>query len=108
MPHFPPLISVARIDAFANDERCHVMLLSMGVGAEGLNIQCANHILFCEPHWNPQKECQAEHRLYRIGQTRDVTVHRYVLILLEKCDMLRPRIDKHYSFRGGGLFQIIF
>ena len=65
-------------ERFARSKKTRVLLLSMKIGAEGLNLQSANNILFTEPHWNPQKEKQAQCRIYRMGQRRDVTFHQSV------------------------------
>jgi SNF2 family DNA or RNA helicase len=40
----------------------------------------ANHVHLVEPHWNPMAEAQAVDRVHRIGQSREVTVTRYIVI----------------------------
>ena len=52
------------------------MLLSMLAGGEGLNLVGANHVFILDLHWNPAVEVQASDRAHRVGQTRDVYVHR--------------------------------
>ena len=53
-----------------------VMLLSLGAGGVGLNLVGANHLFLLDMHWNPQLESQACDRIYRVGQTRPVYIHR--------------------------------
>ncbi|KAL7643731.1 UNVERIFIED_CONTAM: hypothetical protein RMT77_005737 [Armadillidium vulgare] len=53
-----------------------VLLLSLAAGGVGLNLVGANHLFLCDVHWNPQLEAQACDRVYRVGQTLPVTVHK--------------------------------
>lgn len=55
------------------------MLLSLCAGGVGLNLCGANHLLLLDPHWNPQLEEQAQDRIYRVGQKKNVHIYRYVL-----------------------------
>lgn len=55
-----------------------VMLLSLGAGGVGLNLVGANHLFLLDLHWNPQLESQACDRVYRVGQKREVTIHRFL------------------------------
>uniref|UniRef100_A0A0N5A1D2 Helicase ATP-binding domain-containing protein n=1 Tax=Parastrongyloides trichosuri TaxID=131310 RepID=A0A0N5A1D2_PARTI len=55
-----------------------VMLLSLKAGGVGLNLVGANHIFMLDLHWNPFMEDQACDRIYRIGQTKDVFIHKFV------------------------------
>lgn len=52
------------------------MLLSLTAGGVGLNLIGANHLLLLDPHWNPQLEAQAQDRIYRVGQTKPVTIYK--------------------------------
>lgn len=56
-----------------------VMLLSLGAGGVGLNLVGANHLFLLDMHWNPQLEAQACDRIYRVGQKKEVTIHRFVV-----------------------------
>ncbi|XP_037776310.1 transcription termination factor 2-like [Penaeus monodon] len=70
----------AIVDDFNNNPRGPpVMLLSLAAGGVGLNLVGANHLFLLDMHWNPQLEAQACDRIYRVGQTRKVTVHRFVV-----------------------------
>lgn len=55
-----------------------VMLLSLTAGGVGLNLSVANHIFMIDPHWNPQLENQAQDRVYRVGQKREVHLYKFV------------------------------
>jgi SNF2 family DNA or RNA helicase len=55
-----------------------VFLLSLHAGGVGLNLTRADHVIFCDPWWNPYVELQAEDRAYRMGQERPVTIHRFL------------------------------
>ncbi len=55
-----------------------VMIVSLKAGGTGLNLTRANHVFHYDRWWNPAVEDQATDRAFRIGQTRDVTVHTLV------------------------------
>jgi superfamily II DNA or RNA helicase len=55
-----------------------VLVLSLKAGGVGLNLTRANHVFHFDRWWNPAVEDQATDRAYRIGQTRDVQVHKFV------------------------------
>lgn len=48
----------------------------MKAGGSGLSLIGGNHLILMDAHWNPQAEEQAQDRIYRIGQTRDVTIYK--------------------------------
>ncbi len=64
------------VDAFNKAEPGAVLVSQVQAGGTGLNIQAASVIVFCEPQLTPAIENQAISRAYRMGQTRDVLVHR--------------------------------
>lgn len=53
-----------------------IMLLSLTAGGVGLNLVGANHLMLVDIHWNPQLEQQAQDRIYRFGQTKDVIIYK--------------------------------
>jgi SNF2 family DNA or RNA helicase len=55
-----------------------VFILSLRAGGTGLNLTRANHVFHFDRWWNPAVENQATDRAFRIGQTRNVQVHKYV------------------------------
>ncbi|XP_053733024.1 transcription termination factor 2 isoform X2 [Synchiropus splendidus] len=61
-----------------NPKGPQVMLVSLCAGGVGLNLVGGNHLFLIDMHWNPALEDQACDRIYRVGQRRDVTVHRFV------------------------------
>jgi SNF2 family DNA or RNA helicase len=67
-----------------------IFILSLKAGGTGLNLMRANHVFHFDRWWNPAVEDQATDRAYRIGQTRDVQVHKFVCLgtLEERIDML--------------------
>merc|ERR1712106_1186471 len=62
-----------------NQQGPQVMLLSLAAGGVGLNLVGANHLFLLGMHWNPQLEAQACDRVYRVGQTREVKIHRFIV-----------------------------
>ncbi|NLG28900.1 MAG: DEAD/DEAH box helicase, partial [Chloroflexi bacterium] len=67
-----------------------LFVLSLKAGGTGLNLMRANHVFHYDRWWNPAVENQATDRAYRIGQTRDVQVHKFICLgtLEERIDLL--------------------
>ncbi|XP_011671534.1 transcription termination factor 2 [Strongylocentrotus purpuratus] len=55
-----------------------IMLVSLRTGGATLNLSGGNHLFFLDMHWNPALEDQACDRIYRIGQTRKVHIHKFI------------------------------
>ena len=68
------------IDEFAKAESGKVLVAQVQAGGVGLNIQSASMVIFCEPQIKPSLETQAISRAYRMGQVRDVQVHRLLCV----------------------------
>jgi SNF2 family DNA or RNA helicase len=67
------------VDRFQNDPQApRVFILSLKAGGVGLNLTRANHVFHFDRWWNPAVENQATDRVFRIGQTRNVQVHKFV------------------------------
>jgi SNF2 family DNA or RNA helicase len=66
-----------------------LFLLSLKAGGTGLNLTGANHVFHYDRWWNPAVEDQATDRAFRIGQTRDVQVHKLLC-----AGTLEERIDE--------------
>ena len=64
------------VDQFNAAKPGAVLVSQVQAGGTGLNIQAASVVVFCEPQLTPAIENQAIGRAYRMGQTRDVLVHR--------------------------------
>ena len=63
---------------FQDDERVPFFVLSLKAGGSGLNLTAASHVIHFDRWWNPAVEDQATDRAFRIGQTRNVLVHKFV------------------------------
>jgi SNF2 family DNA or RNA helicase len=57
-----------------------VFILSLKAGGTGLTLTSANHVFHYDRWYNPAVENQATDRAYRIGQTKDVQVHKYICL----------------------------
>jgi superfamily II DNA or RNA helicase len=67
------------IERFQTDGRGpQLFILSLKAGGTGLNLTRANHVFHFDRWWNPAVENQATDRAFRIGQRRDVQVHKYI------------------------------
>lgn len=63
-----------------NPESPKIFILSIKAGGVGLNLTAANHVFHIDRWWNPAVENQATDRAYRIGQEKNVIVHKFVCI----------------------------
>jgi non-specific serine/threonine protein kinase len=63
---------------FQEDESVPFFVLSVKAGGAGLNLTAASHVIHFDRWWNPAVENQATDRAFRIGQTRNVLVHKFV------------------------------
>ncbi|XP_008204612.1 transcription termination factor 2 [Nasonia vitripennis] len=69
----------AIVDKFNDpNEDTNILLLSLTAGGVGLNLVGANHLLLIDIHWNPQLESQAQDRIYRFGQKKNVYVYKFI------------------------------
>ncbi|BAU65599.1 Non-specific serine/threonine protein kinase [Stanieria sp. NIES-3757] len=67
------------IDRFQNDPNGpQIFILSLKAGGTGLNLTRANHVFHVDRWWNPAVENQATDRAFRIGQKRNVQVHKFI------------------------------
>jgi non-specific serine/threonine protein kinase len=63
---------------FQEDEAVGFFVLSLKAGGAGLNLTAASHVVHFDRWWNPAVENQATDRAFRIGQTKNVLVHKFV------------------------------
>jgi SNF2 family DNA or RNA helicase len=78
------------INAFQNpDSEPSAFILSLKAGGVGINLTRANHVFHFDRWWNPAVEDQATDRAFRIGQVRNVFVHKFVTL-----GTLEERIDQ--------------
>lgn len=66
------------VEKFNGEEYVPYMVLSLKAGGVGLNLTAANHVIHFDRWWNPAVENQATDRAFRIGQTKNVMVHKFV------------------------------
>ncbi|NXO58103.1 TTF2 factor, partial [Aramus guarauna] len=67
------------VEEFNNNPKGpQVILVSLLAGGIGLNLTGGNHLFLLDMHWNPALEDQACDRIYRVGQQKDVVIHRFV------------------------------
>ncbi|KAK4202170.1 helicase conserved domain-containing protein [Triangularia verruculosa] len=82
------------MDLFMAEGGIPVLLMSTGVGANGLNLTAANHVYILEPQWNPSVESQAVGRVARLGQKKGVLVTRYLIRGTVEIQMHAQQRDK--------------
>ncbi|MBC3802925.1 ATP-dependent helicase [Acetobacterium fimetarium] len=66
------------VETFNGEAYIPFMVLSLKAGGVGLNLTGANNVIHFDRWWNPAVENQATDRAFRIGQTRDVMVHKFI------------------------------
>ena len=71
------------------DSGPRLFVLSLKAGGTGLNLTAANHVFHFDRWWNPAVENQATDRAFRIGQKRNVQIHKFVCV-----GTLEERIDE--------------
>lgn len=78
------------VEEFQSDSYIPYMVISVKAGGTGLNLTNANHVIHFDRWWNPAVENQATDRAFRIGQTKNVMVHKFVCrgTIEEKIDEL--------------------
>ena len=79
-----------------------VFVLSLRAGGSGLNLPRANHVVHYDRWWNPAVENQATDRAFRIGQTRDVHVHKLIC-----AGTLEDRIDQMIEIKQETADQVV-
>ena len=78
------------VERFQSEEYMPYMILSVRAGGTGLTLTKANHVIHFDRWWNPSVENQATDRAFRIGQDKNVMVHKFVCqgTVEEKIDKL--------------------
>ncbi len=82
------------ITSFQEDPHApHIFVMTLKTGGLGLNLTMANHVFHYDRWWNPAVEDQASDRIFRIGQTRNVQIHKFITAgtLEEKIDEMLER-----------------
>jgi non-specific serine/threonine protein kinase len=93
---------------FQEDETEPFFVLSLKAGGSGLNLTAASHVVHFDRWWNPAVENQATDRAFRIGQTKNVLVHKFICrgTVEEKIDQLmdaKSRLSKDLLEGGADL-----
>ena len=94
------------VTRFQDDERVPFFVLSLKAGGAGLNLTAASHVVHFDRWWNPAVENQATDRAFRIGQTKNVLVHKFVCrgTIEERIDQLiesKRQLSQDLLERGG-------
>ncbi|MBG0824331.1 DEAD/DEAH box helicase [Planomonospora sp. ID91781] len=79
----------ALVERFQDDDEPMLFLLSLKAAGTGLNLTAAGHVVHVDRWWNPAVEDQATDRAFRIGQTRNVQVRKFICV-----GTLEERIDE--------------
>jgi SNF2 family DNA or RNA helicase len=90
---------------FQEDEDVPFFVLSLKAGGAGLNLTAASHVIHFDRWWNPAVENQATDRAFRIGQTKNVLVHKFVCrgTVEDKIDaLIESKRELAGDFLGGG------
>jgi SNF2 family DNA or RNA helicase len=66
------------VRTFQEDESVPFFILSLKAGGSGLTLTAASHVVHFDRWWNPAVENQATDRAFRIGQKKNVLVHKFV------------------------------
>ncbi len=79
-----------RVEQFQHEDGPPFFILSLKAGGTGLNLTQASHVIHFDRWWNPAVENQATDRAFRIGQKRNVLVHKFICqgTVEEKIDAL--------------------
>lgn len=93
--------------------RARVLLTSVKAGNVGLTLTEANHVIIMDPYWNPYVEEQAKDRVYRIGQSKPVTIYRVLVedsvenriidLQAKKMEVIEGCLDPEQKRRAQGL-----
>jgi SNF2 family DNA or RNA helicase len=86
----------ALVQQFQEDENVPFFVLSLKAGGTGLNLTAASHVVHFDRWWNPAVESQATDRAFRIGQTKQVQVHKFIC-----AGTLEDKIDEMIEAKKG-------
>ena len=92
------------VQRFQEDDELPFFVISVKAGGTGLNLTAASHVIHFDRWWNPAVENQATDRAFRIGQKRNVLVHKFVCrgTLEERIDqMIRDKQEIADEILGG-------
>ena len=91
------------VESFQREDGPPFFVLSLKAGGTGLNLTAASHVIHFDRWWNPAVENQATDRAFRIGQKRNVLVHKFVCrgtveeridaMIAQKSDLARDVVE---------------
>jgi non-specific serine/threonine protein kinase len=91
------------VEVFQSEGGPPFFVLSLKAGGTGLNLTAASYVIHFDRWWNPSVENQATDRAFRIGQKRNVLVHKFVCrgtvedkideLIVQKADLSRQLLD---------------
>jgi non-specific serine/threonine protein kinase len=90
------------VEAFQRDVGAPFFVLSLKAGGTGLNLTAASQVIHFDRWWNPAVENQATDRAFRIGQKRNVLVHKFVCR-----GTIEDRIDRMIDEKSGLARQLV-
>jgi SNF2 family DNA or RNA helicase len=90
------------VESFQREDGPPCFVLSLKAGGTGLNLTAASHVVHFDRWWNPAVENQATDRAYRIGQKRNVLVHKFITT-----GTLEEKIDRMLSEKQATTDQIL-
>jgi SNF2-related domain/SNF2 Helicase protein/Helicase conserved C-terminal domain len=95
---------------FQEDDNVPFFVLSLKAGGTGLNLTAASHVIHFDRWWNPAVENQATDRAFRIGQTKNVLVHKFICrgTVEDKIDqMIESKRQLAGDLLGGGVDMVL-
>jgi non-specific serine/threonine protein kinase len=98
------------VDDFQREDGPPFFVLSLKAGGTGLNLTAASHVIHFDRWWNPAVENQATDRAFRIGQRKNVMVHKFVCsgTIEEKIDaLIRDKTVLAGEILEGGTAKLI-
>ncbi len=93
------------VDQFQQEQGPPFFVLSIKAGGAGLNLTAASHVIHFDRWWNPAVENQATDRAYRIGQKKNVLVHKFICrgTVEEKIDeLIEAKLGLSNDILAGG------
>lgn len=90
------------VESFGGEAYVPFMVLSLKAGGVGLNLTGANHVIHFDRWWNPAVENQATDRAFRIGQQKNVMVHKFIT-----AGTIEEKIDNIIEEKQGLADQIV-
>lgn len=93
------------VAAFQQEAYVSYIVLSLKAAGTGLNLTAANHVIHFDRWWNPAVENQATDRAFRIGQKKNVIVHKLISkgTVEEKIDeLIKSKVELSQQVIGDG------